>query len=52
MSVRDLRAGELVRVKTPRADIPIGGTEYRQIDRAVQEIDGLAEILINDKTER
>jgi len=30
------------------ADIPIGGQEYRQIDRVVQEIDGLAEILIGD----
>ena len=32
------------------ADIPIGGEEYRQIDRVVQEIDGLAEILIGDVT--
>lgn len=32
------------------ADIPIGGPEYRQIDRVVQEIDGLAEILIGDVT--
>ncbi|MDG2570660.1 hypothetical protein P7L87_24180 [Vibrio parahaemolyticus] len=32
------------------ADIPIGGPEYRQIDRVVQEIDGLAEILIGDGT--
>jgi len=32
------------------ADIPIGGQEYRQIDRVVQEIDGLAEILIGDGT--
>jgi hypothetical protein len=32
------------------ADIPIGGPEYRQIDRVVQEIDGLAEILIGDET--
>ena len=30
------------------ADIPIGGPEHRQIDRVVQEIDGLAEILIGD----
>jgi len=30
------------------ADIPIGGEEYRQIDRVVREIDGLAEILIGD----
>jgi hypothetical protein len=30
------------------ADIPIGGPEYRQIDRVVREIDGLAEILIGD----
>jgi hypothetical protein len=30
------------------AEIPIGGPEYRQIDRIVQEIDGLAEILIVD----
>ena len=29
---------------------PIGGQEYRQIDRVVQEIDGLAEILIGDVT--
>ena len=27
------------------ADIPIGGAQYRQIDRLVQEINGLAEIL-------
>jgi len=32
------------------ADIPIGGPEYRQIDRVVHEIDGLAEILIGDGT--
>jgi hypothetical protein len=32
------------------ADIPIGGLEYRQIDRIVQEIDSLAEILIGDGT--
>jgi hypothetical protein len=32
------------------ADVPIGGPEYRQIDRVVQEIDGLAEILIRDGT--
>jgi hypothetical protein len=32
------------------ADIPIGGPEYRQIDRVVQEIDGLARILIGDGT--
>jgi hypothetical protein len=32
------------------ADIPIGGPEYRQIDRVVQEIDGLAKILIGDET--
>jgi hypothetical protein len=32
------------------ADIPIGGEVYRQIDRVVQEIDGLAEILIGDET--
>jgi hypothetical protein len=32
------------------ADIPIGRPEYRQIDRVVQEIDGLAEILIGDVT--
>ncbi len=32
------------------ADIPIGGPEYRQIDRVVQEIDGFAEILISDPT--
>jgi hypothetical protein len=32
------------------ADIPIGGPEYRQIDRVVQEIDGLAQILIGDGT--
>jgi hypothetical protein len=30
------------------ADIPIGGPEYRQIVRVVQEIDGLARILIGD----
>jgi hypothetical protein len=27
------------------SNTPIGGPEYRQIDRVVQEIDGLAEIL-------
>jgi hypothetical protein len=32
------------------ADLPIAGEEYRQIDRVVQEIDGLAEILIGDGT--
>ena len=32
------------------ADIPIGGPEYRQVDRVVQEIDGLAKILIGDET--
>ena len=32
------------------AGIPIGGPEYRQIDRVVQEIDGLAKILIGDGT--
>ena len=32
------------------ADIPIGGPNYRQIDCVVQEIDGLAEILIGDAT--
>ncbi|WP_262029204.1 hypothetical protein [Microvirga sp. Mcv34] len=32
------------------ADIPIGGPEYSQIDRVVQEIDGLARILIGDET--
>ena len=32
------------------ADIPIGGPEYRQVDRVVQEIDGLAKILIDDAT--
>jgi hypothetical protein len=32
------------------ADIPIGAPEYRQIDRVVQEIDGLAKILIGDET--
>jgi hypothetical protein len=32
------------------ADIPIGGPEYRQLDRVVQEIDGLAKILIGDAT--
>ncbi len=32
------------------AEIPIGGPEYRQIDRVVREIDGLAEILISDGT--
>jgi hypothetical protein len=32
------------------ADIPIGGAEYRQVDRVVQEIDGLARILIGDAT--
>jgi hypothetical protein len=32
------------------ADIPIGGPEYRQVDRVVQEIDDLAKILIGDGT--
>lgn len=32
------------------ADIPIGSPEYRQIGRVVQEIDGLARILIRDGT--
>ncbi|MFC4175507.1 hypothetical protein ACFOYU_26110 [Microvirga sp. GCM10011540] len=32
------------------AAIPVGGPEYRQIDRVVQEIDGLAEILIGNET--
>ncbi len=32
------------------AEIPIGGSEYRQVDRVVQEIDGLAKILIDDAT--
>jgi len=32
------------------ADIPIGSPEYRQIDRVVQEIDGLANILLGDET--
>lgn len=32
------------------ADIPIGGPEYRQVDRVVQEIDRLAKILIGDGT--
>jgi hypothetical protein len=32
------------------ADMPIGGAEYRQVDRVVQEIDGLAKILIGDAT--
>ena len=32
------------------ADIPIGSPEYRQVDRVVQEIDGLAKILIDDAT--
>ena len=32
------------------ADIPIGGPQYRQIDRAVLEIDGLAKVLIGDVT--
>jgi len=30
------------------AEVPMGGPEYRQIDRGVREIDGLAEILIGD----
>ena len=32
------------------ADITIGAPEYRQVDRVVQEIDGLAKILIGDGT--
>jgi len=31
-------------------NIPIGGPEYRQIDRVVQEINGLAKVLIGDVT--
>ena len=31
------------------AEIPIGGPEYRQIDRVVHQIDGLTEILIGDE---
>ena len=31
------------------ADIPIGGPEYRQIDHVVQEIDGLAKVLIGGR---
>jgi len=34
----------------PLADIPISAPEYRQVDRVVQEIDGLAKILIGDGT--
>ncbi|SCY65325.1 hypothetical protein [Microvirga guangxiensis] len=30
------------------AGFPIGSPEYRQIDRVVHEIDGLAEFLIGD----
>ena len=33
-----------------QADVPIGGPEYRQIDRVVQEIDDLAKVLIGDGT--
>jgi hypothetical protein len=33
-----------------QAGIPVGGSEYRQIDRVVREIDGLAEILIDHAT--
>ena len=32
------------------ADVPIGGPEYRQIDRVVQAIDDLAKVLIGDGT--
>lgn len=32
------------------AEIPMGGPEYRQIDRVVREIDWLTEILIGDGT--
>ena len=32
------------------ADVPVGGPEYRQIDRVVQEIDDHAKILIDDGT--
>lgn len=32
------------------ADMPIGCPEYRQVDRVVQEIDGLAGILTGDAT--
>ena len=32
------------------ADMPIGCPEYRQVDRVVQEIDGLAGILTDDAT--
>jgi len=33
------------------ADIPTGSPEYRQADRVVQELDGLARILIGDATQ-
>ena len=32
------------------ADIPIGGPEYRQVDRVVEEIYGRARILVGDET--
>jgi hypothetical protein len=32
------------------ADIPIRCPEHQQVDRIVQEIDGLAEILTGDQT--
>jgi hypothetical protein len=32
------------------ADIPIGCPEHKQVDRVVQEIDGLAEVLTGDAT--
>jgi len=32
------------------ADMPVGCPEYRQVDRIVQEVDGLAGILMGDAT--
>lgn len=51
-------AGRLLKILRPTrhlltrslADMPIGCPEYRQVDRVVQEIDGLAGILTGDAT--
>ncbi|KFG70908.1 hypothetical protein [Microvirga sp. BSC39] len=45
-----ISVGSLGSLTRTLADIPIGGPDYRQVDRVVQEIDGLAKILIGDAT--
>ena len=51
IAVRHLESLRLTRHLLTRtlADIPIGGQEYRQIDRLVQKIDGLAKVLIGTR---